>query len=639
MNGLNSALTDYIKRLWYETNTRIKRGHEAMRSRFDMENESVTVRSSVPMDGSKRTGVVLSAIAFILLAIAYCSGLARGDDRIVSLGEWGRFMYAISAAATDLRAGLPGYVILEGYWSLLEKAGFIQEPKALQDPVAMNRAFKQAWNTRLTLPPPELQKIEYGVRGASADDLGFVDYAKMAFTVFGPRIQGFYHLYYTILAVSVCLFVLTFWRSPTCMLTLIAVLLSFCLLLQSDIFGSVANVASVQNPRFASSFGIVALLHILCTIFLRLPPSAWHVIAVLIQAEIIYFGTTIRASSLWMLIAIGFVWIAMIVYSWYDGRFSRRSAEDIRYALGSAESRYARRGGTAVANPTKLTPLHLRLLADFSRWRPSFMLGRLSWSVLACAVVFFVSAGDMKSRLHPLYRDGGINHHAFWHSVYYSLMFNPLWFEKYGPSHPAMSGGGPASGDEQPISAIRGYLAAHPPQDRTEVYDSVGNIKWGAMEKYVRIVFFDFVRNDPWFVVQTFGLYKPLATYDTIAFVSQSLTTRHPIAVLMAVVIFCYGYFSVVGRLPAEQQRSMRGLLWLLSGVALISYLPNMLTVIHWNVMGEQIWISMAVTLLVLAEALRYVLLRWAPSEYVRHFAGARTAGETLTQRGLIVPT
>jgi hypothetical protein len=578
------------------------------------------------MDGSKRTGVVLSAIAFVLLAVAYCSGLARGDDRIVSLGEWGRFMYAISAAATDLRAGLPGYVILESYWTLLEKAGFQQEPKVLQDPAVMNRAFKEAWNTKLTPPPPAAQNVQYGVRGASADDLGFVDYAKMAFTIFGPRIQGFYHLYYLILTVSVCLFVLTFWRSPMCMLALIAVLLSFCLLLQSDIFANVNNIASVQNPRFASSFAIVALLHILCAIFVRLSPSAWHVIAVLVQAEIIFFATTIRASSMWTVIAIGCVWIVMIVYSWYQGRFSRHWAENIQYTLGRVESRYARRGETVVANPTKLTPLYLRLLAGFRHWRPSFMLGKLSWAVLACAVVFIVSGADMKSRLHPYYRDSGINHHAFWHSVYYSLMFNPLWPEKYGPSHPSLSGNGPALGDEQPVSAARVYLAKHPPADRTQVYDSLGNLKWHAMEKYVRIAFFDFVRNDPWFVVQTFGFYKPLATYDTIAFVFQSLTARHPIAVLLALGMFCYLYFRVVGRFTAEQQRCMRGFLWLLGAVALIAYVPNWLTVVHWNVMGEQIWMSMAVILLVLAEALRYVAFRLTPSEYVRHFTGTRYA-------------
>src|SRR5262249_20270215 len=249
------------------------------------------------------------------------------------------------------------------------------------------------------------------------------------------------------------------------------------------IFGDVKNIASVQNPRFVSSFGMVALLHILCAIFVRLPPSAWRLIGALVQAEIIFFGTTIRASSLWMLIAIGFAWIVMLVYSWYEGRFSRHWPQNVQYALGSVESRYARRGDTVVANPRKLTPLYLRLLADFTRWRPSFTLGRLSWAMLACALVFIVSGADMKLRLHPFYRDSGINQHAFWHSVYYSLMFNPLWIAKYGPSHPALSGNGTALGDEQPMSAARVYLAKHPPQDRTEVYDSVGNLKWQAMEK------------------------------------------------------------------------------------------------------------------------------------------------------------
>src|SRR5215467_6852796 len=128
----------------------MKRSDEAARWSRCMDNETVTMPSSDPTDGPKRTGVVLSAVAFILLAVAYCSGLARGDDRIVSLGEWGRFMFAISAAAIDLRAGLPGYVILESYWTLLENAGFQQEPKVLQDPVVMNRAFKRVWSTKLT---------------------------------------------------------------------------------------------------------------------------------------------------------------------------------------------------------------------------------------------------------------------------------------------------------------------------------------------------------------------------------------------------------------------------------------------------------------------------------------------------------
>jgi hypothetical protein len=575
----------------------------------DCRSTSPTV--CVGRSGQLKLAGILTAIPLILLAIAYYSGLARGLDHIVAGDAWGRYMYAISAALTDLRSGLPGYVMSEEYWALLEKNGFVQKNEVLHDPIAINKALAQAWNTKLVLPPPELQKLERGVRGTSADDLGFVDYAKIALSVFGPRIEGFYHLYFAILAVSVCVFVMTFWRSIPCMLVLIAWLLSFVVLLQSGVFGEVTNMGSVQNPRFASSIGVIAVLHMICAIFLRLRPSALHVIAVLMQSEIIYFAVTIRASASWMLVAIGFVWVVMIVYSTF--RLSGQRPQDIRYVLGRIQSSYARRGGALVVDRTGSTSLYLRLVGYFSRWRPSFWLGRQSWSVAAFVVVFFLSHSYMMSTLHPLYRDGGwISHHAVWHSVYYSLMFNPNWLDKYGPSHPAMSGEGPAMGDEQPISAIKGYLAKHPPQDHTEVYDSVGNIKWQAMEKYVRIVFFEFVRNDPWFTLQAFVFYKPLVIYDSIGFIFESVWSRHPVLVLVAVAMFCYGYCRAVARLKIGELRSWLSLLWLLAGVALVSYIPNILTVVGWSVMAEQLWVTMAVMLLLLAECCRYVAFRWA---------------------------
>src|SRR5689334_12557236 len=91
---------------------------------------------TVGVDRSRQLAKVLATIALILLGTAYAGGLVRGLDHIVAADAWGRYMYALSAAMTDLRSGVPGYVMSEKYWTLLEQRGFVQNNAVLGDPNA-----------------------------------------------------------------------------------------------------------------------------------------------------------------------------------------------------------------------------------------------------------------------------------------------------------------------------------------------------------------------------------------------------------------------------------------------------------------------------------------------------------------------
>jgi hypothetical protein len=102
--------------------------------------------------------------------------------------------------------------------------------------------------------------------------------------------------------------------------------------------------------------------------------------------------------------------------------------------------------------------------------------------------------------LHRSYKEGGwLQHHAVWHSIYFSLQFHPRFVEKYGAAHNGMVA------DEMPFAAALAYVKEHPQEDKPEIYLAPGVLKYSEMERVVRLALFQFLQRDPWFVVEAFA--------------------------------------------------------------------------------------------------------------------------------------
>ena len=133
------------------------------------------------------------------------------------------------------------------------------------------------------------------------------------------------------------------------------------------------------------------------------------------------------------------------------------------------------------------------------------------WPALVSLVVILGSLKAVGWSLHPTYREGGwVSYHTVWHAIYYSLQLHPKYAEKYGAYHEGKSG------DEMPYAGALAYLKEHPEEDKPELFIAGRSLKYEAMERVVRLAFFEFLRRDPWFVFETFVIVKGKAIWNTI---------------------------------------------------------------------------------------------------------------------------
>ena len=100
-------------------------------------------------------------------------------------------------------------------------------------------------------------------------------------------------------------------------------------------------------------------------------------------------------------------------------------------------------------------------------------------------VIVFGGLKIVSLSLHPSYKEGGwLQHHAIWHSIYFSLQYHPAFVEKYGAAHYGMTG------DAMPVGAALAYIKEHPEQDKPEIYLAPGALKYSEMERLSKLALF-----------------------------------------------------------------------------------------------------------------------------------------------------
>jgi hypothetical protein len=150
------------------------------------------------------------------------------------------------------------------------------------------------------------------------------------------------------------------------------------------------------------------------------------------------------------------------------------------------------------------------------------------------------------------------------------------------------------------------YSSKHPEIDRSELIGPVGNMYWGVIEHYSMLALWEFVRNDPRFVVESLG-YKLRAVVRVLRaapwWIVGSLSV--PQILLFVVLALCAVYGLATA--PAHEGSSFRSYLVLLCLCMPASCLPNLVSVVGWELMADTItlWLLlMLVVLVYLASAL-----------------------------------
>jgi hypothetical protein len=298
-------------------------------------------------------------------------------------------------------------------------------------------------------------------------------------------------------------------------------------------------------------------LHLGCLLLDRSPPSIINVASAIVQSIILVFAFWIRASAIWVILAVAI--FAGLITIW--GLLKRQNELRRVWCLG----------------------ILLAVLAAHTLW--------------------------VAMTLHPIYRsEGEISHHVFWHAIFYQLQFHPRWNEKYAASYDF------ATFDELPRVAARKYLLRHPPPHPEEVYLTQDRqyLRIAPSEAYVRKAYFEFFANDPRFALESLLIYNPVAMAIVLAGYLSSLDRTTVMELLSASVVLL-----ILAGFPAadsDQWRLFKHGVLLATGAFFVLLLPILLTVPNSRTMGDQYFALLIMlgcwAVLALATGLRVLLGR-----------------------------
>jgi hypothetical protein len=221
------------------------------------------------------------------------------------------------------------------------------------------------------------------------DDKGIVDLIELSFLTFGYAVENVTLMYFVILASSCLVYVAAFWRSPSRLLLVAALLAMLYLALPMVAYNG--QLRSVLALRALPVLAMVACLH--CLVFmadsLRNRVRPWQIALVAVQIGLITFTIHLRASTIWQVMTVvGFGLVVVIA---------------ARFRLFGVTTARWRSTGLAVGATVGLT-----------------------------ITGYFGVQAYQKYGLPEEYRRGDeIATRVFWHNIFSGLAFHPEFAERY----------------------------------------------------------------------------------------------------------------------------------------------------------------------------------------------------------------
>jgi hypothetical protein len=242
----------------------------------------------------------------LLLAATYQRGIQLGLDGAISFPteNW-EYAAAISDHVYHLDQG---YVAFNRVYAELEKvfADYSVPPDELQarlrDKNLINQVIQKAASlTDLTVGAVDQSSIF----PMYYCDLGLIDYAKMAFSMFGLKIESLYKLHFVLLALSTLCFILTFRNNYLASALIVGISLAYLCEMYSTLYG--ADVPTVYGMHQSSYLALIPAFYLTLLLLWRTPFSLLTGICAAISILILILTIKIRGSAQWAFIAVAIV--------------------------------------------------------------------------------------------------------------------------------------------------------------------------------------------------------------------------------------------------------------------------------------------------------------------------------------------
>jgi hypothetical protein len=218
----------------------------------------------------------------------------------------------------------------------------------LADGPRMDRLMQEASRVAIdpALPPVILQENE----------LGLVDYMYWAFRLYGISTNALTLFYFTLLFVSVALFVVTFRRCRFCLLLLMLYLAGHYFVVD---YAQFRGIQTIHNSRFLPVIALLPSLHLILLMATKVPPRPGVLAMAAVQTFILMFIVFCRAQAYWQIAAIAFAAVAV------------SGLRPIRQALIRRKRWLAALAATARETwPAVLAVLGVVVLLGYSRFAP-----------------------------------------------------------------------------------------------------------------------------------------------------------------------------------------------------------------------------------------------------------------------------
>lgn len=431
-----------------------------------------------------RLALALIVLAVGLFAWTAVEGRAAGLHRILPEAI-SRHEPCVAIAVSDLRYGLNrGYVSYRAVGEELARHGWTWDPTALEksgltypdnmtDRDRLDFGLERAAN----LPDPAAGGVQH--LPLFAEDVGYTDFVKLGFVLFGIKLGSLYSAYFLVLGAGVALYLVAYRRDVPMLLLLVAFQIGFFVLVRTlpgyghfDEYPPTRfQLGTVINGRFLGTLGLVPFLHLAGCLLTWPRATVRSVAAAAGQGVLLAAALHFRGSAMWIFAAL-FVLAAAPAAAWLWR--NRRTLLTRPFTVSA--------GGRVLA----------------ARW--------------PAAVVLLALVGQkayVGSAAHWLYyADDGLPNHLFWHNALMALECHPEW--------PRQSIYVPRSGDSLAWAAVDNRLDEEGIGREYHVSPLTRVYKARLHDQVCRRLYLDFVARNPRYTAELFLWHKPRILFTVL---------------------------------------------------------------------------------------------------------------------------
>jgi hypothetical protein len=149
-------------------------------------------------------------------------------------------------------------------------------------------------------------------------DLGFIDYCRASFALFGYTIESLLYFYFLLFFISVACFFLEFNNNSTAALFLIGFLIAHHIV--ASVPTSNAQLETVFNNRYLSVLAILPVVHISMLVLSNKRINVPALVFVIIQSALIVFVIQLRSSSMWVIVFLSLLMVVSAGFYWKEWR-------------------------------------------------------------------------------------------------------------------------------------------------------------------------------------------------------------------------------------------------------------------------------------------------------------------------------